>query len=276
MTSILVRMSMMFTLLVLSSVTAPLLNAQILPREHHPWGRFEPGSWKRVRIVTEMYDDRGEIAGVTTQETTTTLVEVKDAELSLRVEAVREVGGKRFVGAPQLIRQPILSTEDEVSPQGTETLKLSGRDVPVEVYTNNSPEAGGRRVDTLYYSDSLSPYVLKRISISQDDAGHALSQTESETVAVGMPYKILSETKTACYVRTIQRVGDLSKYTMEVQCESIPGGVVSHTSREEDQHGKVVRRSTLELLDYCVHRGEGETAPLPRRRPLFPRLRRRP
>ena len=29
---------------------------------HHSWGRFQPGAWKVVRVVTETYDDHGVLA----------------------------------------------------------------------------------------------------------------------------------------------------------------------------------------------------------------------
>jgi hypothetical protein len=38
--------------------------------------------------------------------------------------------------------------------------------------------------------------------------------------------------------------------TVEVFCIDVPGGVVAHTSRETDERGRLVRRSTLELLDF--------------------------
>jgi hypothetical protein len=57
----------------------------------------------------------------------------------------------------------------------------------------------------------------------------------------------------AAHVKTIETFGNgasgVSKVTMEVQCDSVPGGVVSRTSRQVGADGRITR-STLELIDY--------------------------
>src|SRR6266581_4913218 len=34
---------------------------EMSPRDLHVWGRFDPGTWKRVRIVTETLNERGRV-----------------------------------------------------------------------------------------------------------------------------------------------------------------------------------------------------------------------
>ena len=73
--------------------------------QHHPWARFEPGAWKRVRVVTETLDEQGTVTSTSTTETKTSLVRVEQNAVDLEVEVSVEVAGKRFEGQPQCIRQ---------------------------------------------------------------------------------------------------------------------------------------------------------------------------
>ena len=83
--------------------------------------------------------------------------------------------------------------------------------------------------------------------------------------------------KSAAHVKTIETFGNgTSKVTLEVHCESVPGGVVSHTSKQLTADGKVTQRSTLDLLDYqAITKTSDTKEQVPARRRLFQgRLRR--
>ena len=73
-------------------------------------------------------------------------------------------------------------------------------------------------------------------------------------MALGMPYELLGQRFSAAFVQTRHRLADKSRETMEVWCEEVPGGVVAHWSKELDAEGKLLARTTLELLDYHVPR----------------------
>src|SRR5262245_54414991 len=53
-------------------------------RQRHPWGRYVAGSWKHVRLLSEQFDDKGELVGSSTTETTTTLEKITDQTFTLR------------------------------------------------------------------------------------------------------------------------------------------------------------------------------------------------
>ncbi|MEO8498058.1 MAG: hypothetical protein ABI614_23580, partial [Planctomycetota bacterium] len=80
----------------------------------------------------------------------------------------------------------------------------------------------------------------------------------------------LTEVKSAAHVKTIETLGNgTTKVTLEVHCDSVPGGVVSHTSRQVGADKKVTR-STLELVDYAtIVRSPVGKAPTAVRRRLF-------
>ena len=68
----------------------------LIPRQHHEWGRFPVGSWKKVRLVTEKLDRTGQVISSNISVTTTTVVAVHRVAVELRLETVVEVAGKQF------------------------------------------------------------------------------------------------------------------------------------------------------------------------------------
>ena len=54
-------------------------------------------------------------------------------------------------------------------------------------------------------------------------------------------------------MKTVYRNAKGTVTTLAVVLPDVPGGVVSHSQKEVDASGRVVRRSTLKLLDYSVH-----------------------
>jgi hypothetical protein len=90
-----------------------------------------------------------------------------------------------------------------------------------------------------------------------------------------MPEKVLTEVKSAAHVKTIESFDNGSnKVTLEVHCDAVPGGVVSHTSKQLGAD-KRITRSTLELVDYeAIVRAPLVKQPETGRRRLFQKRRR--
>ena len=80
------------------STSAGGLHAAIT-RQMHPWGRFEPGAWKVVRVDTVTYDASGSMRSV--YEAKTTLSDVSDMDVTLEVERHLDVAGKEFDPPPR-------------------------------------------------------------------------------------------------------------------------------------------------------------------------------
>lgn len=239
---------------------------------HHPWGRFEPGAWKLVREVTESLDAQGAVVGASTTETKTTLMDIDDQGVTLEVAVVVEVAGKRFAKEPQLVRQgfhgevlndQLRVKEPQASQVTIEGQKLSCRNQQVEI---DGPS--GKTVVGVWYSDTVEPFILRReASTTSPDGAQVLSQTTTEVVALAMPWKVLAEMKSAALIRTVHRHAKGVTTTWAFASADVPGGIVSHTSKETDESGRLIRRSTLELIDY------GRQCE-PTRAGLFPRKRR--
>jgi len=245
-------------LAVMALATTPL-HAQraCIPREHHEWGRFNEGSWTQVRKVAEEFDERGNLKSVSTIETKTTLTRVTTTGCTLRLEVTVEVAGKRIVAQPRDVHLGYLgqaSGETAVIKRTrTEVLEVGGKSVSCQVFEVTINGADESTVSTMHCSDSLPPFVLKRVTISSTPEGkNPHHRTQVDVVAVEMPHRVLAEIKTAAHVRTVKKHAKGSTYTLEVFCADVPGGVASHTSKDLDEAGRLIRRSTLELLDYEV------------------------
>ncbi len=239
-------------------------------RDKHVWGQFEIGSWKSVRVYTEMLGEDGRVKSVSITETKTTLDRVNEQGYALKVEVTVEVAGKRFQAEPKYVAY---GYHGELEGQ-TFTVKQL-RDGQAEICGRAYPTATRQIVihgettqstSTLAYSDTVAPYFLKRTTTSIDNETKSRNyHAVVEVVAVEMPEKVLTEVKSAAHVITIETFGsealgnETSKVTLEVHCESVPGGVVSHTSKQLNTDKRITQRSTLELIDYQAIRNEPPT-----------------
>ena len=87
-----------------------------LPNEHHPWASFRPGAWRELQIVTETFDEAGQLTSrnITTQREI--LEAVADGKFSLKVQATVDLGTKRIVGAWKTRVLDLATDRDHHSP----------------------------------------------------------------------------------------------------------------------------------------------------------------
>lgn len=239
--------------------------------EHHPWGRFEPGAWKRVRVITETLDERGLVSSTSSTETKTTLLEVDTEGVVLQVRVTVEVAGKRFEVEPQVVKQgfhgEVVCPALKVTKRTTGEAVIEGRKIPCQIIEVECPSANSKTVTQVYYSDEVEPFVLRRESVTtKADDGEVQSETVTEVTALKMPRRVRSETHAASFIRTVQKLPKGTITTWSSSTPDVPGGVISHSSKELDAEGRMARRSTLELLDYGLE-------PEPQRPGLFGRIR---
>ncbi|MEN6450920.1 MAG: hypothetical protein ABFC96_10550 [Thermoguttaceae bacterium] len=221
----------------------------------HPWGRFEPGSWKVVRVVTETLNEQGQVVSTSTADTRTTLLGLDGDGVTLEVQACVEVAGKRFQAERQTVKQDFFSEPAGPSltvsePADTQIL-VEGRKIACKVYQLETVDGREKMATSVYCSTAIPPYVLKREAVTTGaDGKTVLSETGVEIVALDMPVRVRGETRSGSYVKTVHKNGKGTVTTLAVVLPDVPGGVVSHNSKEIDPNGRVIRRSTLELLDY--------------------------
>ena len=245
--------------------------------KRHAWAKFKPGAWKKVREITETLDEKGAVVSTSTTHTTSVLENVNEDRYELAVEVSVEVAGRKFDTPTQSVDQGYYG-ESQGQTSATKgitpgSVLIDGRRVPCklyEVFINGGPR---RRRAKIYFSETLAPYVLKKVSVTTDSVGENVLNETSETVlAVDLPQRILSRILTTSRVKTVRKHPKGVTTTLAVHADRVPGGVVSHTSEELDANGRLIRRSTLELLDYGL---EAEDQPVLRRRQLRRAQRRR-
>jgi hypothetical protein len=242
------------------------------PAKLHPWGSCHPGTWKLVRIVTESLDENGHVIGSNTTDTKTTLTGVDRDGVTLEIQASMEVAGKRFQGEPQTVKQGFHgeSSDARLAPvqPADAAVVIEGRKIPCTVQQWETAGSNESTVTTLYCSATVSPYVLKRQTVVRDAEGkNVISETLTEVTALDMPVRVKNEIRNGYYLRTVHRNGKGTVTTLAVALADVPGGVFSHSLKEVDPSGRLVRRSTLELIDYNTDPEKERTGMFNRRRP---------
>jgi hypothetical protein len=227
----------------------------LVPRKHHEWGHFPKGAWKKSRVITETLDPAtGKVVKTSTSETKVTLDSVDNQAATLHVETTVEVGGKRFDREPQTVRHRFggLAQGKVVSLKtlGPGSVVIDGKKIPTEIREIVIQTASGRWTSKIHYNDSVKPYVLRRENSSTDTGTDApQSTTRVDVIAVDMPYRLKADTMTTSVIRTTHSNGKGRTITLEIRSEEIPGGVISHSAKHIVD-GKVVSRTTLELIEY--------------------------
>jgi hypothetical protein len=242
----------------------------VIPREHHVWARFVPGAWSTVRKVSQEFDQRGEVASVSTTETKTTLVAVDDDGCQLRQEVTVTLGAKRFTSQPKLTRIGLLGETDGVQATvrklHTTELDAGGVLVMCDIIEAKLATDDKQIISTLWYSDGVPPFVLRRDSkVTNKDGNLVHEEASVQVVALEMPCQVGSEIKSGAYLRTTTDCARGSSISVEVICADVPGGVISRSQTELDNDGNLLRQSTLQVIDYGVE----ADPPVLYRRPLL-------
>ena len=228
---------------------------QLSQRELDVWGRFGAGSWTQARIITETLDESGNVTSRISTDVRSTLTHVLAGGATVRITVNVDAGGRRFETAPQTVQHGYYGEKPEqqveVKDLGPATLTVDGRDYSVR-WREASFQAGGQKTVTkLCQCDAQAPFVLKRQTQVIDPTNPAVERQETEEVlAVDMPYRVGSEIKPVSFERSTQKTAQGSTVTVDVTSVEVPGGLVNRTVKELDSQGHLVRRRTVELVDF--------------------------
>jgi hypothetical protein len=227
--------------------------AEITP-QMHPWGRFQPGAWKLVRVITEAFGEGPAIASVT--ETKTTLSNINENDVTLLLEVSVDVAGKQFDAEPHEVRQGFNGepageeVRTVVTELGDAELEIQGRKIPCKIEQVELEGATSKAVTQIYYSETVAPYILKRQSKTTDPDGKVLSDTTVDVIALDVPTNTRDGIRPAAHVKVVHKHAKGTTTTLAVTCMDVPGGIICHSLKELDESGRMVRRSWLELVDY--------------------------
>lgn len=241
-----------------------------ITRQHHPWGRFEPGAWKLVRVVTESFDENDTLSSTT--ETRSILEAMEEDGVTLSIEVTVKVGGKRFEAEPQSVKQgfhgELASQGLKLTDLGSGEVVIQGQAIPCRIQQLAFAGPASKTVTKIYYSDTVEPYVLKRESVKTDLEGKVpLSETTVNVVALDVPRRILGGITNSAHVKAVHKHAKGMTTTLAVTSMDVPGGVICHTSKQLDESGRLIRRSSLEMIDYGLDVQRDRVGLFHRRRP---------
>jgi hypothetical protein len=151
---------------------------------------------------------------------------------------------------------------------GDSTVTINGQRIPVQQSEVTVAGEDFELTSLIHYAPDVPPYQLKRETTRTGTDG-SKATTTVEVVALDMPQRVLGDIKTSAVVKTVRKHDKGDSVTIEVQCDDVPGGVVSHTSTERSADGILLRRSTLQLNDYSIGAGrveEPNSVPAPMQR----------
>ena len=239
--------------------------------QHNSWARFPKGAWKLVRSCTETLDDSGRVIGTNVTETKTSLGRVDADGVVLEVEVGVEIAGKQFDGLPQTVKQgfhgELAGGDVKLQPPAAAEVTIEERKIACRSQQIEIAGASGHTSVNVFFSDNLSPYVLRRQSKTTDAANNVVSETLSEVIALDMPQRVLAEIKSVSCTKTVQKTSKGTVTTLAMSSPDVPGGVVSQTTKELDAGGRLLRRSTLELVGYGTRPEKERVGLFGRKRP---------
>jgi hypothetical protein len=206
-----------------------------------------------VRVTTETFEDGGAMASLT--ETKTTLQAADEEGVTLLIEVAVQVAKKRFETQPYVVKQnyygELADHKLEISSLEPAKLMIQGREVPCQVYQLDIRNQASQTVTKIYFSEAVEPFILKREAIKSDlETGEKLSETKVDVIATDLPCRILGDNHTCSKVRWVQEHANGTTTTVAETSTDVPGGTVRHNMTEVDATGQIVRRSSLELVDY--------------------------
>ena len=228
-----------------------------IPREHHAWARFPQGSWKRVRVVTQQLNAQGQVVATSITETKTLLSEVSTEGFSLQIESTVEVAGRKIVSDPKTVEQryngAVAGHTANVRVVGEETLLIDGKSYVCKVQQYDISGSQSKTVTKSFYTPETPPYVLRRESRTMDLVSQmTVGRTIVEVTSIGVPVDILGKQHLVAKVHVEQNHVKGREITDAVSSLDIPGGIVSHESREYDADDKLLSTSKLELLEFHI------------------------
>lgn len=136
----------------------------------HPWARFEPGAWRRMRTVSEAFDGEGAFAGRSLTERTERLVAIDEATYTLQVETVVALAGRKTPGPSEtnrlsrLTHRPVELGPPDVQEGESTSISLGELMAPCKVWRLIEESPNGSEEQTLYVSDETVPALLRRES----------------------------------------------------------------------------------------------------------------
>lgn len=232
---------------------AEVLRAEV--RRTHPWARFEPGAWRRLRIVTESFDAAGESSGVNASERIERLVAVDDETYTLEVENLAPLAGLPTPGAVER-RHLLLLTDrsadlgalaiEEIEPA---TISFGDLVIPCRTWRAISSVEGATEAEVLSLAVGSDPAVLRRTLTTT--VGGAPGATVTMNVSrLDLP-ALYAERLTRSWrlATTITHPSSSRTERAAVYSADAPGGLHSESAADFDASGRRTFWSVTDLVE---------------------------
>jgi hypothetical protein len=223
--------------------------------EMHPWARFHPGAWKLVRIVTENLDEKGDVTGTSTTETKTTLRDVDTSGVTLLVESVMEMAGKRLDAEPKTVKQGFynqgVSENVSIKNLGPGQVAIGGKTILCNIEQAEIDGPDAKTLTKTYYSTTVVPYILKLETTATDRDGKVTpNETSVDVLDLNVLSRVLRQIRRTAHMKVVTKHAKGSSTTLATTAPDVPGGTISESAKEFDEKGHLIRRSTMELVDF--------------------------
>lgn len=243
-------------------------------RRTHPWARFEPGAWRRLRVVTESLDAAGESSGVNASERIERLVAVDDETYTLEVENLAPLAGLPTPGAVE--RRHLSLLTDRSADLGKLTIEeaepanisfggsLGGIVVPCRTWRATTTGEGAIEEELLSVAVGSDPAVLRR-TLTTTIGGAPGATVTANVSRLDLP-ALYAERLTRSWhlATTITHPSGSRTERAAVYSADAPGGLHSESAADFDASGRRTFWSVTDLVESGrtpVERVEAAEAP---------------
>jgi hypothetical protein len=220
------------------------------------WQGFAPGSWCKIRTISETLDDKGAVVGTTTSTTSFKLERVEEDAVTVDVlEGTVEYAGKTFsTPAAKLVLRPFGRSEKEKidfdeQPTDAKPDEAEQGDSDRSVKAVITGDEGKREVTAVFRDASLR-LPVRRIVKSFDAKGEPVATTTTDLFVPNVPFPVRRGFRSTTYYRTHYRNHKLTSTTVVAKSTDVPGQLLYANAIERDASGRVFRRTSQELIEY--------------------------
>jgi hypothetical protein len=243
--------------------------------EHHPWAHFPIGSWKKVRITEEAYDETEKLVSESVTIRLERLQGIGPQHFSLTQEVTISVGGRQVEAPPQTVTLGLVTEEpgkfESLTSMSPEAVTLEGRQVDAEVFEVATSGDVHSVTTRLWYSADEPPHILRSITQAISTASQESVWLRTRKVlARNLPFVLggrhggKGETQVAAtFVEEDHTTSKAVRHSILVYADEIPGGIAARWTKEVNNEGRLVRREMETLLDWgaAPHAANDRSAP---------------
>jgi len=233
-------------LLLLSVTEIPAVE---IPAEHHPWSRFQPGSWQSVRVTTESFG-ADQAKSVEIKTVTTRLIKTEPDGIVLARE--EKVGDRITKQAPRKYAwdgsTPNNSTRTKYS---LGEVLIEGKTFACQTHLLTTRTDGTTTVTKSWYCPDHGPYFLKRLTRI---TGQRRQTTLTTVINRLVKHQALNREFDCWKSETRDATPGTTTETTSYHSLQVPGGLVTSMSQVNDRQGGRQATVKMELIAYEISR----------------------